>query len=261
MEVASWAALSLVVASAGPRVEPQAAPSLAPTASEMSPAGASPSFAIAPPRWNGNTLFVTGAFTAALGMALHGLAAYGVQRNCAVARDPSELLPEQARELGIGDVLDSTFLARIDVICAPQVALSGGARIVVPVFSAGAIAQIAAGGAFRGYAMGYDDALSGRRRSAATMLGIGSTLMLAGAALWAGSRLAMPNNRTGCDSIDCLVWYDFGTFQASSILFMAGSGLVTQGMSYRRSRRTHERWNLRPVVSGDMAGLVFDGRF
>jgi hypothetical protein len=224
----------------------------------------SPPFAVMPPRWNGNMLFATGAFTAATGMALHALAAYGVQENCAVARDPSELLPEQARELGIGDVLDSTFLARIDVICSPEVALAGGARTVVPILSAGAIAQIATGGAFRGYAMGYDDAISGRRRSAAAMMGVGSVLMVAGAALWAGSRAAMPNNRTGCDTIDCVVWYDFATLQGSSILFMAGSGLVTQGASYRRSRRHYERWqniDVRPMVSRSQAGLMLEGRF
>jgi hypothetical protein len=217
-----------------------------------------------PPRWNGNTLFITGTVTAAVSMTLHGLAAYGVQQNCRTARDPSDLLPSEVQELGVDDVLDSTFLARIDVLCSPEVALFGAARVLVPVFSAGAIAQIAAAGAFRGDTTGYREALGGRRRNVAVMLGVGSSLMLTGFALWAGSRASMPSNRIGCESIACTTWYDFGTYQASAFLFTAGTGLLMEGAYHRQRRRRTKRlrtMNLRPLLSTDTAGLMLDGHF
>jgi hypothetical protein len=215
--------------------------------------------ALPPPRWNGTTLFVTGTVTAAVSMALHGLAAYGVQQNCRIAGNPSDLLPSEVQELGVDDALDSTFLARIDVLCSPEVALFGAARVLVPVFSAGAIAQIAVGGAFRGDTTGYRDSLGGRRRNAAVLLGVGSSLMLAGVALWAGSRATMPGNRIGCESIACMTWYDFGTYQASALLFTAGTGLVMQGAYHRQRRR--RTMNLRPLLSPEIAGLTLDGHF
>lgn len=261
-------ALSLAVQTSSAGVvgdEPVPPPEVAPPAPEASlTTTPAPAPTVFPPRWNGNTLFGTGAFTAALGMALHGVSAYGIQRECAVAENPSDLLPSKVRDLGIGDVLDSTFLANIDVICSPEVALAAGARVVVPLLSAGSIGQITAGGAFRGYKMGYDDAFTGQRRSAAAMMGVGGVLMLAGATLWAGSRGSIWENRTGCDTIECVVWYDFGTFQGSSILFSAGTGLVAQGLNYKQSRERYERWkniDVRPMLSRNQAGLVLNGRF
>lgn len=229
------------------------------------PPGTAPATMIPPPRWNGNALFVTGALTAAVSMALHGLAAHGVQKKCAVVENPGDLLPSRLRELGIGDVLDSTFLSNIDVLCSPQVGLALGARLLVPVFSAGSIAQVAVGGVFRGHQLGYDDAMNtGRRRSVALVAGVGGALMVAGAALWAGSRGSMLENRIGCDDIDCMVWYDFATFQGSMLLVTAGTGMLAQGLAYRQSRNRYQSWKnmgLRPLLSQREAGLVLEGRF
>ena len=224
-----------------------------------------PAPVVAPPRWNGRALFGTGTLTAAVGMGLHAFAAWGVTDNCAVVENPSDLLPSAARKLGIGDVLDSTFLANIDVICSPEVILPLGARVLVPAFSAGSIAQIAAGGAFRGDASAYEDTLVTRsRHNAAAAIGVGSTLMLGGAVLWAVSRGMLVENRTGCDDITCLAWFDFGTFQGSSVLFAAGSGILAHGLSYRKSRSRYERLDhmgMRPMLSQNSAGVMLDGRF
>ena len=221
--------------------------------------------AIAPPRWNGNTLFITGAVTAAVSMAMHGLAAHVVQRDCTLIENPSDLLPSRIRDLGIGDVLDASFLSRIDVICSPTVGIALATRVLVPVFSAGALAQVGVGGAFRGHHLAYQDVFgSGRRRSFAVTAGLGATLMLAGAALWAGSRASLFENHTGCDSIGCFAWYEFGTYQASALLFTAGTGLFAQGMAFRGSRRRYEAWKnigVKPLLARDRAGFTVEGRF
>jgi hypothetical protein len=246
--------------------EPQPPATTIPSTRSFAPASTTPSpgaptFA---PRWTGNTLFATSALTASVSLGLHALAAKAVQDNCRLVENPSDLLPSEARDLGIGDVLDSTFLSNIDVICSPKIALAGAARLLVPVFSAGAIAQVAVGGALAGDREAFDDTLSpGRRHKAAVMMGLGGVLLAGGAVLWAGSRASMFENRTGCDSITCLAWYDFGTVQGSALLAMAGSGMLAHGVAYRAGRRRYgpSELGVTPVISRRQAGLAISARF
>lgn len=167
------------------------------------------------------------------------------QRDLAAAQFDGESAKEIDREIIRVGGLGIACLAIADQAIRMRVGAGLSAAAAVGLVSTG------------GLLMGRHDAFHDRfvrqrdRRDKAWVLGVtGATVLGAGIATWAGSRIAIATGRSGCKDIHCFTRLDLASFQASAVITAAGAGMLTWALAYQR------RYKLLHALSDTQIGIA-----
>ena len=237
---------------------------------------ASPPVGVAPakglleaPAYRGIGLFVAAGLAAGSGLIQQVVAYQLVQRTCGVAQanimtletfDGHRIPIREGVELAAG-------AAVFGLACVGAAGPALTLRMQAPLLLGGAVGFASAGGHARGRSDAFSDALVHRRdrsRRARVMRVLGSTLVGAGAALWASSRLVLLDNKAGCSALGCIVAFDLLTLQSSGALTIAGAALLSSGLAYRRFFGRYIRarnLGATPLAGRGLFGLAVSGAF